>query len=219
MTDIPRTAHEVVLALLARPVGMRVLDIGCGKSGLRRRLTDAGMIWRGIDPFAPAAPDIDIAPAQDMPYPDQSFDAAIYINALHHVPVDQMGPALSETARVLVPGGRLIVIEPEATGALSQVIAVVDDETVIRAAAQMALDVAPNTTALRQTDDFGYARTETYIDFNAFCAQIATVAPERAEMIAQRQEALAHKFHAHAGRTDKGYTLDQPMRVRVFTRT
>jgi ubiquinone/menaquinone biosynthesis C-methylase UbiE len=49
------------------------------------------------------------ADAQDLPYGDGSFDAAIMITVLGEVP-DQ-DAALGEVARVLRPGGRLVVGE------------------------------------------------------------------------------------------------------------
>ena len=47
--------------------------------------------------------------ARDLPYPDASFDAAYLITVLGEIP-DQ-GAALRELARVLKPGGRLVVGE------------------------------------------------------------------------------------------------------------
>ena len=53
-----------------------------------------------------------------------------------------MAQALGEVARVLRPGGHLYVSEPVYGGAFNEVIRVFNDEGVVRAAAQAALDDA-----------------------------------------------------------------------------
>ena len=45
-----------------------------------------------------------------LPFEDGSFDAALFVGALHHVP-DPL-PALREASRVVRPGGRLFAAEP-----------------------------------------------------------------------------------------------------------
>jgi ubiquinone/menaquinone biosynthesis C-methylase UbiE len=59
---------------------------------------------RGLWNVAPTQGD-----AQDLPYEDDSFDAAILITVLGEIPDQEV--ALREIARVLRPGGRLIVGE------------------------------------------------------------------------------------------------------------
>ena len=53
-----------------------------------------------------------------------------------------LAQALGEVARVLRPGGHLYVSEPVYGGALNDVVRLYNDEGVVRAAAQAALDAA-----------------------------------------------------------------------------
>jgi ubiquinone/menaquinone biosynthesis C-methylase UbiE len=52
-----------------------------------------------------------VAFAQDLPFPDATFDAVACTLALHHVAEDDQGTALEEMYRVLKPGGRLLIAE------------------------------------------------------------------------------------------------------------
>ena len=208
------TVLEVLLAELSPISGKTVLDIGCGKGRLRGPLEKAGACWRGLDP-ASAITDfpIDIAPAEAMPYANNSFGAAICVNALHHVPIAAMDAALCEAARVVYPAARLVVIEPKTAGALSQVIAVVDDETQIRTAAQDAMD---RSRALKQINAYDYERIERYTGFDAFAQSLIAVDPDRKDLVKARYEDLRHSFEAMAKRVRGELTLSQPMSVRVF---
>lgn len=48
------------------------------------------------------------ADAQRLPFPDQSFDAAVMVSMLHHV--ENRGAALAEAQRILKRGGRLALV-------------------------------------------------------------------------------------------------------------
>lgn len=213
-TTPQRDALDVILEELAPLSGRLVLDIGCGKGKLASRLRAAGAEWHGLDPCAPEGVDmIDRAPAEAMPYADGSFDAAICVNALHHVAMPEMARALSEAARVLRGDGRLVVIEPRASGALSQVLAVVDDETEIRNAAQAAMDA---TGALREVTAYDFPRVERYSGFQGFCDSLIAVDPGRAALIEANGDALRRAFERHATRENGAWLLSQPMSVRIF---
>jgi len=49
--------------------------------------------------------------ARTVPLPDQRFDQALIFGLLHHLPDDVTRDVLREARRLLVPGGRVLVIE------------------------------------------------------------------------------------------------------------
>jgi demethylmenaquinone methyltransferase/2-methoxy-6-polyprenyl-1,4-benzoquinol methylase len=51
------------------------------------------------------------APVEDLPFKSASFDRVIMMDALHHV--SNQKRAISELWRVLIPGGRIVIIEPD----------------------------------------------------------------------------------------------------------
>lgn len=49
--------------------------------------------------------------AERLPFPDGSYDRVLVVDALHHF--ENQGQALAELVRVVKPGGRLVVEEPD----------------------------------------------------------------------------------------------------------
>jgi len=109
-----------VLELLAPLEGRRVLDAGCGDGAYSLAATERGAIVTGVDLSEDmlalarersAARGVKVDWRQGdvlaLPFPDSSFDLAIAITLLCLVP-DPRG-AVRELARVLVPGGRLVI--------------------------------------------------------------------------------------------------------------
>jgi SAM-dependent methyltransferase len=120
--------------------GTQVLDVGCGSGEFVALLAGLGAIASGADPaprmvehasrLVPAA-DIREAGAEQLPWPDDSFDVVTAINALQFA--DDTVDALREFARVTRPGGR-IAIANWAEGALNDLNTV--EEAVARAAGE-----------------------------------------------------------------------------------
>ena len=114
-----RTEAELVAGVRVAP-GERLLEIGCGEGGNLHHVAarSPGARLYGVD-FSPAkaafaqrstgVPCL-VADAARLPFVDASFDALLVRDLLHHVP-DRSG-ALAEARRVLKPGGRLTLIEP-----------------------------------------------------------------------------------------------------------
>jgi ubiquinone/menaquinone biosynthesis C-methylase UbiE len=76
------------------------------------------------------------AGAEVMPFEDGSFDGAVFLNFLHHVPEVAMHRALGKAARVVEPARPIVIIEPLAEGSFFSALCTVEDETDVRTAAQ-----------------------------------------------------------------------------------
>ena len=107
--------------------GEKVLDVGCGTGTLaievQSRVGRAGRVF-GVDPgtqqIARARSkaarrnlpiDFQIGVIEQLAFPDQTFDVVLSTIMMHHLPDGLKRQGLSEIARVLKPGGRLVIAD------------------------------------------------------------------------------------------------------------
>jgi len=126
MPDADRTAISTGLQKAERPID-RLVDLGGGsgratlavKSEVSEPLVvdiSIGMLSRARDRgFACALSD-----ARRLPLPNASVDAAIIVDAFHHMPEQSM--VLDECTRILRPGGVLVIREFDPSRALGWLI-------------------------------------------------------------------------------------------------
>ena len=216
-------------AHLAARGARRVADIGCGGGALLRRLTRAGFAPVGVDPSAAAlarartlvGPDVGLveAGAEALPLANGAFDAAIFLNSLHHVPVPHMDRALAEAARVVRPGGEVVVVEPLAEGSFFEAMCRLDDETAIRQAALDVLDRAGRLGSVIFDARHTLLRRQVFGDLDAFLAALVAVDPERAAGLEALRPELAETFARVGERAPDGETaLTQPLLVAIGSR-
>jgi SAM-dependent methyltransferase len=145
--------HDLLLAWLGLDPEGRLLDVACGSGGPTLRAARiTGCRVRGIDIHKDAvrtaqrqAEELDVAriatfqqadASQPLPFPDETFDAVICVDAINHLP--DRSQTLREWARVLCPNGRVVFTDPIViTGPLSS------EEIAVRSSIGFFLFVPP----------------------------------------------------------------------------
>lgn len=140
-----RFEREALLGLL--PPGQVVADLGCGAGSLSAALAPHVARVIGVDQSAAMLRaarrrlagfdnvELHRAGLESLPLPDRGCDAALLVLVLTYVPA--VAPVLAEAARILKPGGRLVVVD----------LARHDDEPFARRLGQARLGFAPDELA------------------------------------------------------------------------
>lgn len=117
-----RLERALILELAGDVAGLRALDVGCGDGELALELWERGAQVTGVD----AAPEMieaareraknrqasisfEVAAAEQLPFQSDRFDIIVAITILCFV--QNAAPVFREMARILRPGGRLIIGE------------------------------------------------------------------------------------------------------------
>ncbi|MBF0338479.1 MAG: class I SAM-dependent methyltransferase [Nitrospirae bacterium] len=115
-----------------------VLDVGCGSGGFLPILSELCAKLVGID-ITPSfvAKSMEIAEkfnlanteilqesCEHLPFDNHSFDVVVMLDVIHHM--ENVRDSLKEVHRVLTPGGRVIVFEPNKLNPLVYVMCMLD---------------------------------------------------------------------------------------------
>lgn len=219
-----------LLASLVPLRGARLVEAGCGAAVLARRLVQQhpGASVTGLEVDArqhaknlagEATPGLSfiVAGAESIPLPDASFDGALMLKSLHHVPLAAMDAALAELRRVLVPGGWLYVSEPVYAGALNEIVRLFNDEREVRAAAQAALDRAVAGGGWVQQAERRFEVPVRFADFADFERRMVDVSFAERHLDDAMRAAVRVRFEPHQGADGARFT--RPMHLRLLRRT
>ena len=226
---IPLIRDELsVLSDLLPLEGLNIIELGCGNARLARQLLQAFPASQvtGLEVDVRqhaknlAGPQERLsfvaAGAQSIPFPDASFDLALMLKSLHHVPLAVLDQALSEVARVLRPGGHLYVSEPVYDGPLNEIVRLFNDEGEVRAAAQAAVDRALVQGPWQQVAERRFDMPVHYADFVEFEQRMMRPTFADHHLTDELIQRVARAFAPHCGPSGADFT--RPMHVRVLRR-
>ena len=208
--------------------GQQLIELGCGNARLARslvqRFAGSQVVGLEVDEVQHAR---NLAKPQDriqflagsaqaVPFPDASFDGALTLKSLHHVPLQFMDAALQEVARVLRPGAWLYVSEPIYGGALNEIVRLFNDEGVVRPAAQAALDRALATDAWAPAGERRFAQPVRYASWEEFAQRMLYPTFADHGITPALAERVKAAFMPHLG--PEGARFVRPMHVRLLRR-
>jgi ubiquinone/menaquinone biosynthesis C-methylase UbiE len=227
---LPLIDDELTVLADLIPLDKRdIIELGCGTAQLARtllsRFPDSRVTGLEVDGrqhaknLASPQPGLSFVAsgAQAIPFLDASFDVALMLKSLHHVPMPLLAQALGEAGRVLRPRGHLYVSEPVYAGPFNEVIRLFNDEGVVRAAAQAAVDAALQTGRWEQVAERRFRMPVSFKDFDDFERRMMrpTFADHRIDDAKLAVVRAAFEPHLIAG----GAHFQRPMHVRVLRRT
>ena len=204
------------------------LDIGCGEGKFTRGIAAFVGAVVGVDVKERAilkaraaaqaegvAVDFQIASGESLPWADGHFDVVIFSNSLHHMP--DAAKALAEAARVLARGGLLYVMEPVAAGHYHEATSFVNDETIVRTQAWVALNSMLGQGLSRAQENL-YRSRRAFASFDDWKDdQLERDEKRRAKFDAD-PEGVKTRFEMLADNEDGKLAFDQVFRVDLLTK-
>ena len=219
---------ELLAERVDLPAHPRIIELGCGAAHLSRKLlqrypassvtgleVDERQMAKNLERPQERLRFVN-AGAQAIPFGDGSFDLALMLKSLHHVPLDLLDQALAEVHRVLRPQGLLYVSEPVFAGALNEVMRLFHDEEVVRAAALAAVQRAVASGAWEQVDEIFFETPVHYRDFAEFEQRMIGVTFVTHRLDAATLAAVQARFEPHM--TADGAHFVRPMRINLLRR-
>lgn len=207
--------------------GRRILELGCGRAEITRRLAGAGsgrhITAMEVDETQHSQnllitdlPNVTFlfGGAEAIPADDQNYDVVFMFKSLHHVPVAHMDKALQEINRVLVPGGVAYISEPVYAGPFNDIMRQFHDEERVRAAAFNALRRAVDEGLFELIDEVFFNIVNHFDDFEEFEGKVLNATHTRHELDPATYDKVRVMFNSHV--SAQGADFVMPMRVDLL---
>ncbi|MBO0611630.1 class I SAM-dependent methyltransferase (plasmid) [Thiothrix fructosivorans] len=212
-----------------------VLELGCGKAQMTRRIAErfptVRIIATEVDQIQhannletqrslnevegnPHPITFKLSGAQAIDAPDNSVDVVFMFKSLHHVPRELMAQSLQEIARVLKPGGLAWISEPVYAGDFNDILRLFHDEKVVRELAFQAVSDAVAAGTLELVEQI-FCNTESrFADFNEFDQRIIQVTHTNHQLDDALYQTVKTRFNAHV--VTNGAAFENPARFDVL---
>ena len=209
--------------------GARIVELGCGKAELARRLLERHEV-REVTGFEvdtrQHATNLAATPvhglrfaaggAQSIPLLDGCCDGVMMLKSLHHVPMPLMDRAMREIARVLVPGGWLYVSEPVYAGEFNDLVKRFHDEGEMRAAAYAALQRAAERGVLSWDKEVVFETPLHFSDYEEFDRRIVQATHANHDLSQELVREVRERFQRHE--REDGAHFMREMRINFMSR-
>jgi len=207
--------------------GKRIIELGCGRAELTRLIASEGtgrtMVALEVDEIQhnlhrqiSDLPNVEfrMAGAQEIPYPDASFDVVFMFKSLHHVPLELMDQAFAEIKRVLKPGGYAYISEPIFAGEFNEILRMFHDEQAVRLAAFEATKRAVDSGMFTLASETFFHAPMHFDDFTDYDQKVLKVTHSNHQLSPELYEAVKAKFESHI--TPDGANFLMPIRVDLL---
>lgn len=207
--------------------GAQVLELGCGRAYITRRLaedfpmtslvaTEVDLIQLEKNLAITDLPKVRFMHGgmEAIPLADASVDIAIMLKSLHHVPKHLLAPGFAEVQRVLRPGGWLYISEPVYAGDFNAILSLFNNEQQVRQDAFAALCHAVDQGLFVHRGQHFFEAPGQYPDWESFEDRMLKVTHTDHDISPDLYQTIKAAFMAHLG-PDGAFFL-KPSRVDLL---
>ena len=217
---------EIIISTFEPIANKKILDVGCGEGNLLRALIRYGTIPIGIDPnenmieharkTAPRATCI-CTKADSLPFANQSFSGAVFLNSLHHIAKNDIQKSLLEVLRCVQKNQKILVLEPLTKGGYFEVTKPIHDETRVRLSALDELNKFLDLGIALREQCFEFDSWDRVPDIETLIARAIRVSEARYAAVEENLNEIRKLFKRHVQSRNGAHGLDQPMIAIVIS--